>query len=452
MRTIDPTSGRKIKNYPEFSLAKIEGILEKTQKSFMSWRKQSVNARAVFMKRAAKILRSNKEQYARLMALEMGKPFDQGINEIEKCALVCDFYVEHAAKYLSDKYIKTQASKSFIAYEPLGIVLAVMPWNFPFWQVFRCAIPTLMAGNAVVLKHASNVGGCALAIEKVFKEAGLPPFLFSNIYLSGSRVKNVIQHPFIQAVSLTGSTAAGKSIAATAGAEIKKVVLELGGSDPYIVLEDADINQAVITCVNARMINGGQSCVAAKRFIIVASRFKEFEEKFVSRMQLQQMGPPLHEGITLGPMARHDLRDQLHAQVQQSVKQGAKILLGGIIPPGPGAFYPATVLSHVHPGMVAFRQELFGPVAALIKAKDEVEAVKMANDTVFGLGAALFTKNLAKAQHLAKEIQAGSLFINEAVRSDPYLPFGGIKQSGYGRELSEAGIREFVNIKTIVIK
>jgi len=453
MQTIDPTTGKRIKIYPEFSLSKIDGILNRAEKSFQSWRALSFKERALIMKKASDILRKGKDRYARLMAQEMGKPFVQGQGEIEKCAFVCDFYAEHAEYFLTPEPVRTEASKSFVTYEPLGIVLAVMPWNFPFWQVFRCAAPTLMAGNAVVLKHASNVCGCALAIEKIFKEAGFPPALFSNVFISSAEVKDVIEHTLIKAVSLTGSTGAGRSIASHAGGVLKKAVLELGGSDPYIILEDADLESAVETCVNSRLINGGQSCISAKRFIVVASVFKEFEERFIAKMQMQRMGPPLDEGVNLGPMARHDLRDQLQGQVRRSTKQGAKLLLGGAIPLGPGAFYPPTVLSNVRPGMAAYQEELFGPVAALIKVTDQQEAIHTANDTVFGLGAAVFTRNIKKGELIAtQELQAGCCFVNDSVKSDPRLPFGGIKQSGYGRELAESGIREFVNVKTIYIK
>lgn len=434
-------------------MPQINTILNRAEKSFQSWRHLSFKERGLFMKKAAVILKTNKDQYARLMAQEMGKPFTQGQSEIEKCVFVCDFYAEHAEFFLTPEPVRSEASNSYVTYEPLGVVLAVMPWNFPFWQVFRCAVPTLMAGNAVVLKHASNVCGCALAIEKIYKEAGFPPALFSNVFVSSSKVIDLIEHPFVRAVSLTGSTGAGKSIATHAGAVLKKTVLELGGSDPYIILEDADLESAVETCVNSRLINGGQSCISAKRFIAVTSIFKEFEERFTAKMQMQRMGPPLNEGVNLGPMARHNLRDQLHRQVDKSAKQGAKLLLGGAIPLGPGAYYPPTVLTRVRPAMTAYQEELFGPVAALIEAADEQEAIQTANDTVFGLGAAVFTRDIKKGERIAvQELQAGCCFVNEAVKSDPRLPFGGIKQSGYGRELAESGIREFINIKTVYIK
>lgn len=453
MQTINPATGKQIKSYREFSRSHIESIIEQAQRSFQIWKGRSFKERGLLMKKAAGILLKNKASYARLMAEEMGKPFLQGQAEIEKCAWVCEFYASQAENYLSPEIIKTDATKSFVAYDPLGIILAVMPWNFPFWQVFRCAAPTLMAGNAIILKHASNVCGCALAIEKIFQQAGFPRGLFRTMLVSSSKVARIIEHPLIAAVTLTGSTAAGRSIASIAGAVIKKAVLELGGSDPYIILEDADLDAAAETCAASRLINGGQSCVSAKRFIVVESVFEEFREKFVARMSAQRMGSPLQEGITLGPLARRDLRDQLHQQVQKSIKKGARLVLGGEIPSGPGSFYPPTVLTNVTPGMPAYTDELFGPVASLIKVRHESQAIEAANDTCFGLGAAVFTRDLKRGQRIAAtQLQAGCCFVNTFVKSDPRLPFGGIKQSGYGRELSSFGLREFVNIKTVYVK
>jgi len=452
MHTIDPSTGKKIKSYAQTSRTKVDDILKNAQKSFLMWRSFSFKDRGFMFKQVGGFLRTHEDRYASLMALEMGKPLSQGKGEIEKCAQLCDFYADYTDEFLSDHEIKTDAVKSYVTYDPLGIILAVMPWNFPFWQVFRCAVPAMMAGNAVILKHASNVCGCAIEIENIFKEIGFPRQLFSNVIVPSEKVKDLIEHPLIAAVSLTGSTQAGKSIATHAGGVLKKCVLELGGSDPYIVLEDADIDHAVSKCVASRMINAGQSCISAKRFIIVDSAFKEFEEKFVSQMQLQRMGLPTYEGIDLGPLARHDLRDSLQAQVQKSINQGARLILGGKIPDDRGAFYPPTVLTNVKSGMVAYTQELFGPVASLLKVKDEKEAIKVANDTVFGLGSAIFTGDLARAERLSHELEAGACFVNDLVRSDQRLPFGGIKQSGYGRELSRDGIKEFVNIKTVYIK
>ena len=401
----------------------------------------------------AELLRNNKAHCIELMAKEMGKPREQGAAEIEKCALVCEHYATHAATYLADDIIATDATKSYIHYEPLGVVLAVMPWNYPFWQVFRCAAPILMAGNAIVLKHASNVSGVAFYIESLFKLGGFPDGLLLSVVVHSDKVGKLIENPLIKAVTVTGSVGAGKAIAAKAGAMLKKTVLELGGSDPYIILEDADLEKAVQICVDSRLINAGQSCVSAKRFIVVSSVIKRVKELFVSKMSECRMGPPLQVGIDMGPLARHDLRDQVHHQVEASVKLGAKVLLGGKITDGPGAFYPPTILTNVLPGMPAYNEEIFGPVASIIEVSEEKEAIKVANDSIFGLGAAVFTKDISRGERIASlELQAGCCFVNASVKSDPRLGFGGIKQSGYGRELSYLGIREFCNVKTVYIK
>jgi succinate-semialdehyde dehydrogenase/glutarate-semialdehyde dehydrogenase len=404
------------------------------------------------MKKAAGVLRERKQELAKLMATEMGKPLKQGVAEAEKSAWVCDYYADNAEAHLGLDVIKTDASKSYVAFEPLGVVLAIMPWNFPFWQVYRFAAPALMAGNAGVLKHASNVPGCALAIEEIFVQAGFPRGAFRTLLIGNKQVKGVIEDPLVRAVTLTGSTPAGKAVAAQAGAVLKKTVLELGGSDPYVVLEDADLDLAVETCVSSRLINSGQSCIAAKRFVVVEPVLAAFTTRFVARMKAKKTGDPLVEGTDVGPQARHDLRDGLHKQVLASVDQGATLLLGGEVPPGDGAYYPPTVLADVKPGMPAYDEELFGPVAAIIKAKDEADAVRIANDTIFGLGAAVFTKDIARGERVARSLEAGATFVNSAVASDPRLPFGGIKESGYGRELGGYGIREFVNAKTVVVK
>jgi succinate-semialdehyde dehydrogenase/glutarate-semialdehyde dehydrogenase len=387
------------------------------------------------------------------MALEMGKPLAQGRAEAEKCAWVCDFFAEQAEAFLAPRSIPTDASKSLVVFQPLGVVLAVMPWNFPFWQVFRFVAPALMAGNAGLLKHASNVSGCALAIEEILHAAGFPKELFRTLLVGSPRVAALIEAPQVKAVTLTGSTPAGRSVAAKAGERLKKTVLELGGSDPYLILEDADLEPAAETCVASRLINGGQSCIAAKRFIVVEPVRKRFEELFVARMRASRMGDPLEEGVDLGPQARRNLRDELHAQVRRSVERGARLVLGGTLPAGKGAYYPPTVLADVGKGMPAYDEELFGPVAALIAARDEADAVRIANDSPFGLGAAVFTRDLARGQRIAAEaLEAGSCFVNSFVKSDPRLPFGGIKESGYGRELASFGIQEFVNIKTVYVK
>ncbi len=453
IQSINPANNQLISTYNEIKDEELIKILNKMKSAFEDWKLQSFDLRASLMQKAAGILRKKKEDYSKLMTLEMGKPIVQSRAEIDKCAWVCDFYAENAEKFLSDEIIETDSYKSFVTYQPLGVILAVMPWNFPFWQVFRFAAPTIMAGNVGLLKHSSNVSGCSLAIEEVFSEAGFPDFVFKSLILNSSRVKNLIANPIIQAVSLTGSGPAGKSVAAIAGSHIKKTVLELGGSDPYVILQDADLNEAVQTCVNSRLINGGQSCIAAKRFIVVKEIYNEFTEMFVDYMKQKKMGDPFDESNDLGPQASINLRDELHDQVLRSINAGAKLLLGGYIPQMEGAYYPPTVLAEVKPGMPAFDEELFGPVAAIVQAENETEAISLANQTVFGLGAAVFTKDLKRGEKIAREkLNAGSCFVNQLVRSDPRLPFGGIKESGYGRELSVFGIREFVNIKTVVIK
>jgi succinate-semialdehyde dehydrogenase/glutarate-semialdehyde dehydrogenase len=387
------------------------------------------------------------------MALEMGKPIKDGIAEAEKCAWVCDYYAENAEKFLEDEVIETDATKSYVSYQPLGVVLAIMPWNFPFWQVFRFAAPSLMAGNVGLLKHASNVFGCALAIEDVFTQAGFPKNTFRSLLVGSSNVNKIIDHPLIKAVTLTGSVPAGKAVARKAGAVLKKTVLELGGSDPYLILEDADLENAARVCALSRLINSGQSCIAAKRFIVVEQIQDKFEEFLIKEMKKYKMGDPLDETTQIGPQSRFDLRDALHKQVTKSIEKGARCILGGEIPNNKGAFYPPTILTNVKKGMPAYEEELFGPVASIITVKNEDEAIEVANDSIFGLGASIFTKNIQKGNKIAREnIQAGCCFVNTYVRSDPRLPFGGIKESGYGRELSYHGIKEFVNIKTVYLK
>jgi succinate-semialdehyde dehydrogenase/glutarate-semialdehyde dehydrogenase len=452
-KAINPTTGEVIKEYEEMSLNEVEILISNMNSEFQKWRKKPFSERALLMKKAADILRENADEYAELMALEMGKSIRGGRSEANKCAWVCDYYADNAEEFLKPEIVDTEADKSFVSHQPLGIVFAVMPWNFPFWQVLRFAAPTIMAGNAGLLKHAPNVPGCALAIEEVFHKAGFPKNIFRSILIDVSIAKNIIENPLIKAVTLTGSTRAGKTVSAQAGAVLKKCVMELGGSDPYIILEDALIEDSVNTSVASRLINAGQSCIAAKRFIVVEKVYNEFEKLFVEEMKKYEMGDPLKEDTDLGPQARFDLRDELHRQVTESVKKGAKILLGGEIPDMPGAFYPQTVLANVSKGMPAFDEELFGPVASLIRVKDEAEAIKIANNTVFGLGAAVFTQDIIKGERIAtEELEAGACFVNAFVRSDPRLPFGGIKESGYGRELSYHGIKEFVNVKTVYVK
>lgn len=433
--------------------SEVNNIIDLTADAFEKWKETSFSHRSNLMMKAAQVLKAKREEYSELMTLEMGKPISQSKAEVEKCSWVCEYYAGNAEKFLKDELIQTDASKSFVTYQPLGTVLAVMPWNFPFWQVFRFAAPGLMAGNAGILKHASNVSGCALAIEEVFREAGFPENLFRTILVPSSQMEAVIKNERIKAVTLTGSVPAGKAVAKTAGSVLKKTVMELGGSDPYIILEDADLEMASETCVNARLINGGQSCIAAKRFIVVDKVYDEFEKLFVANMKIKKMGDPFDESNHIGPQASVSLRNELHQQVVKSVELGAKLLLGGKIPETNGAWYPPTVLSNVKKGMPAYDEELFGPVAAIIKVKDENQAIEFANDSIFGLGAAVFTRDNERGEKIAAEkLQAGCCFVNAFVKSDPRLPFGGIKESGYGRELSSFGIREFVNIKTVYIK
>ncbi|GAA0891097.1 NAD-dependent succinate-semialdehyde dehydrogenase [Fulvivirga kasyanovii] len=450
---INPATGKKIRNYEELSVDDASKAVDKAHEVWVQWRNTTFKERAGYMLNAARILKEEKAKWGRLMTEEMGKVTKSGIAEAEKCAWVCEYYAQNAEKFLQSEKIETDASKSFVSYQPIGVVLAIMPWNFPFWQVMRFAAPALMAGNAGVLKHASNVPGCGKAIEEIFQRAGFPEHLFTTLLIGSDKVNDIISHEKIRAVTLTGSTPAGKAVAARAGELLKKTVLELGGSDPYVVLEDADLEPTVETCVTSRLINTGQSCIAAKRFIVVKSLKAEFEKLMVEKMKEKVLGDPSDDETDLGPMAREDLRDDLHQQVQQSIKAGAKCLLGGKVPDRSGAYYPATVLTNVKPGMPAYGEELFGPVASIIEADDEQDAIRIANDTSFGLGAAVFTRDEQKGEWIAeKDLEAGGCFVNSFVKSDPRLPFGGIKESGYGRELGVFGIREFVNIKTVYIK
>ncbi len=452
---VNPATGETLREYPEMDRAEVEAVLREASEAQKEWRRTSFAHRAKRMTRAAELLRERSEEYAELMTREMGKPLEESRGEVEKCAWVCEYYAAEAEGQLAPEPVETPGTgaRTFVAFEPIGVVLAIMPWNFPFWQVFRFAAPTLMAGNAGVLKHAPNVPGCALAIETVFRDAGFPPTLFRSLLIDVDATAEVIDHPTVRAVTLTGSVAAGKSVAAQAGAKIKKTVLELGGSDPYLILEDADLDAAVESCVTSRLLNSGQSCIAAKRFLVVESRLEEFETRMLERMRKARMGDPMEEGTDIGPQARLDLRDELHDQVQRSVAAGARLVLGGEIPDRPGFFYPATILADVKPGMPAYHEELFGPVASIIAVADEAEAIRVANDSVFGLGAGIFTADRERGERIAvEELDAGACFVNSFVRSDPRLPFGGVKESGYGRELSAFGIREFVNVKAVWVQ
>ncbi len=453
LRSINPATGETVREYPQADPRQVAAMLQAADRAFAEWRTTGFAERAGLMRRTAGRLRERQGDHAVLMAAEMGKPVAQGRGEVEKCAWVCDWFADNAEALLAPEEVKTDASHSFVTFAPLGVVLAVMPWNFPFWQVVRFAAPAFMAGNAGLLKHAGNVSGCALAIEEVFREAGFPADLFRAALVDTSRVAGLVAAPEVRAVTLTGSTGAGRAVAAKAGEVLKKTVLELGGSDPYLVLEDADLEAAAETCVASRLINSGQSCIAAKRFIVVDAVRRRFEDLFVERMKARRMGDPMDEKTEVGPLARHDLRDDLHRQVAQSVERGARLLLGGSVPPGKGAYYPPTVLTDVRKGMPAFDEELFGPVAAIVGVPDEAAAVRAANDSPFGLGAAVFTRDTARGERLAATaLEAGSCFVNSLVKSDPRLPFGGIKESGYGRELSSFGIREFVNVKSVYVK
>ncbi|NDV63466.1 NAD-dependent succinate-semialdehyde dehydrogenase [Puniceicoccales bacterium CK1056] len=451
VKSVNPATEGLIREYPSMDFGQVGEILNKTTSTAQEWAQVSCNKRAQFAHQAAEVLESRLDEFALLITREMGKPVSQSRAEIEKCAWVCRYFAENAPTFLQDESVPSDAALSYVAYQPLGVVLAVMPWNFPFWQVFRFAAPGLTAGNGAILKHASNVSGCALAIEDVFREAGYPENLFRTIITGPEEIQQAIQSDDIQAVTLTGSEAAGSAVAAAAGKAIKKSVLELGGSDPYIILEDADLDLAAEKCAQSRLLNSGQSCIAAKRFIVLDSVREAFTEKLISRMTTRLMGDPEEPDTDLGPLARADLRDDLHKQVTSSVAAGARLLMGGQIPDRPGYFYPPTVLDEVKPGMPAYEEETFGPVAAIIAASDAEEALNIANDSEFGLGAAIFSKDTKKARSIASRIKAGSCFINDFVKSDPRLPFGGIRKSGYGRELAKLGIREFTNIQTVVV-
>ena len=451
--SINPANNKILESHKEISTENINQIINSSYNTYLEWRNKSISYRSKRMRDLAELLKQKKEKLGTLMTHEMGKPIKQSIAEAEKCAWVCEYYADNAKRFLSKKEISTDSKKSFISFQPIGLVLAIMPWNFPFWQVFRFASPTLMAGNVGILKHASNVQGCAKQIEKLFLEAGFPEYAFSNLIIGSNKVSNVINNPLVRAITLTGSAPAGKSVASHAGSLLKKTVLELGGNDPYIILEDADLNNAVESCIAGRMLNAGQSCIAAKRFIVVKTRLDEFIDKVEQKINNMKMGDPFDSNIDIGPMVNTDARDELHQQVLMSIEKGAKLISGGKIPESDGSFYPPTLLTNVEPGMSAFDDELFGPVAVIISAKDQAQAIDLANKTNYGLGAAIFTGDLDKGEKIAiNELEAGSCFVNDFVKSDPRLPFGGIKESGYGRELSEFGILEFVNIKSVVIQ
>ncbi len=452
IESLNPATEELFKSYKPFSDDEVAKVINDVNNEFLLWKNTSFGDRKALMGKAANILRVEKDKYAEILTLEMGKPITEAIAEVEKCAWVCEYYAENTEVVLQKELISSDASESYVQFDPIGIVLAVMPWNFPYWQVFRFAAPALMAGNACLLKHASNVPMSALAIEEVFHKAGFPKNIFRTLLINSSQVDGVIENPHVKAATLTGSEFAGSKVAEKCGKMLKKSVMELGGSDPFIILEDADLEVATTVAVKARMLNNGQSCIAAKRFIVVEKVYDKFEKLFVDKTSKIKIGDPMSKETELGPLAREDLLLELHEQVEQSVKKGAKLLLGGKRLDRKGYFYPATILTNVKTGMPAYDEELFGPVASVIKAKDEKEAITVANDTKFGLGASLWTNDRNKAKELASKIDSGSVFINGMVKSDPRLPFGGVKISGYGRELSHYGIKEFVNIKTVWIK
>ncbi len=449
--SINPYNGESIKQVSDWDESQIESALKQAASAVPAWQATSIAERCAIVRKAGEVLRSRKRELAEMLTLEMGKLIGESEAEVEKCAWVCDYYADEGPGFLADEIIESDACKSLVAHQPLGTVLAVMPWNFPLWQVFRFAAPALVAGNAGLLKHASNVPGSAQAIEDIFREAGAPEGVFTSLMIRASQVAKIIEDPRVHAVTLTGSEPAGRQVAATAGASLKKSVLELGGSDAFIVLEDCDMESAVKTAVASRFLNGGQSCIAAKRFIVVEAIADEFVGQFKLAVEELQLGDPMDPKTTLAPMARTDLRDELDQQVQKSIEAGAEPLTGCQSSDAAHAGYAPSVLDSVKPGMAAYKEELFGPVAIVIRACDEADAVRIANDSPFGLGGSVWTRNLERGERVARQIESGATFVNGIVKSDPRLPFGGVKNSGYGRELSKLGMHEFVNAKTIWI-
>lgn len=448
-KSINPYNNQEVGSYKAQTSVEVETILDTSAEAFKTWSIQPISYRVELLKKAGQVLRENVEEYAQMITAEMGKPISESRAEVNKCALVCDYYADNAVEFLAPEEIKTDATRSFVRYDPLGTIFAIMPWNFPFWQVFRFAAPTLTAGNTGLLKHAPNVFGCALKIEEVFKKAGYPDGVFQNLIVHHDQTEKIIAHDAVKAVTLTGSEMAGAAVAQLAGKYIKKSLLELGGNNSFIVWEDADIDQAVKTAVSARMLNCGQSCIAAKRFILLEGIYDEFVSKFTDAVSKLKAGDTKDDSTQIGVLARKDLADQLHRQINNSVDQGAKVLLGGH---QNNCFHEPTILGDVKPGMTAFDEETFGPLAAIIKAKDIDEAFRLSELSKYGLGTTVFTKDTAKAIAMANRVSDGAYFVNELVKSDPRLPFGGTKRSGYGRELAKEGMREFVNIKTVYVK
>ena len=453
LASINPATGKLIRRYRPHSRAQLDGALEQVHQAQRAWRELALSSRARHLRAVARQLLKERDELASLITAEMGKPLAESRREIEKCATVCTYYATHGASYLAPEIPAGAPQGAQIVFEPLGVMLAIMPWNFPFWQTFRAVAPSLMAGNTVLLKHAANVCGCALAIERLFAAAGLPPGVLRIILAEPAAVAPLIADPRVRIVTLTGSTAAGRKVGALAGAALKPCVFELGGADSYLVLEDADLDHAARTLAAGRLINGGQSCISAKRLIVDERVQATFEQKLVAAFQARRQGDPGDPANDLGPMARADLRETLHRQVRSSLRAGARLLLGGRIPRGAGFYYPPTILTDVRPGMPAYDQELFGPVASILPARDEEDAVAIANATPYGLGSGVFTRNRRRGLQIAAErLDAGLAFVNDYVRSDPSLPFGGTKQSGYGRELGREGIRGLVNVKTVMVR
>ncbi|GGD94107.1 NAD-dependent succinate-semialdehyde dehydrogenase [Planktosalinus lacus] len=449
IKSINPYNGKALKSYTTHSEKDVVDALEKAEERFQKWKNVSFEKRKHLMLKAAEELKKNKKEYAETMTLEMGKPIKQAIAEVEKCAWVCEYYAEHAEIHLASEKINTDADKSYINYEPLGVILAIMPWNYPFWQVFRFAAPALMAGNIAVLKHASNVFGSAMMIQKVFERAGFPKHCFTTLLVGSDAVKSIIEHPVVKAVTLTGSGPAGASVASIAGKNIKKTVLELGGSNALIVFKDADIEKTIETCVQARFQNTGQSCIAGKRLLVDVSIAEIFLEKLTAKVKTLKSGNPMDDETFIGVMAKENLSEELEEQLQNSVISGAEIILGGN---RKSTYFEPTIVKNVSPKMEIFKEETFGPVLSVTTFKTEKEAVEFSNNSKFGLGVSLFSKDIKRMEELIPQFEEGAVFINELVKSDPRLPFGGIKTSGYGRELSKEGIREFVNVKTVYIK
>ena len=451
MKSTNPATGALLERFEEMTEEETLAAVEQAATAQLAWRDVPLAERSAHLNVVARVLRKNAERLARTATLEMGKPIREALIEVEKCALVCEHYAEQAKTYLAPEPAQNDASKSYVAFRPLGCVLLVMPWNYPFWQVFRQAAPGLMAGNAVLLKHASNVSRCALHIEEILCTAGLPEGVFRTLLIGSRQVAPVLEHQAVRAVSLTGSDTAGRAVAAKAGSLLKKCVIELGGSDPFIVLEDADLDRAAEVATISRCLNSGQACIAAKRFIVVEAVHDAFLSRFTARMAALKMGDPLDPATQIGPLAHHDFKLELHGQITDSLAAGATIALGADPEPGDGAFYPPTILTGVRPGMRAYHEELFGPVASVIAVRDEEEAVRVANDTRFGLGGSVWTRDAARGERVATRIEAGCVFVNGLVKSDPRLPFGGIKDSGFGRELSHYGMRELTNIQSVWI-